>query len=137
MEPQKNNPEKNNDHYIESDYLADMDKIVQTLTLRSMSDGNNGDFETAFSTMELAMWLSRSLDKKCLEAVLLNNMGLILTMKGAWDEALLTFDQSMELAMVSCPSHGNFFTILKNNIASLFDPKITTPGNPKDSGNPS
>ncbi len=136
MEPQKNSG-KNNDHYIPSDYLADMEKIVQTLTLRAMAAGNNGDFETAFSTMELALWLSRSLDKKCLEAVLLNNMGLIHTMNGSWDEAMLTFDQSMELAMVYCPYQGNFLAILKKNIACLFDPKITTPGNPKDTENPS
>lgn len=131
MAPKKNSPGKKNGHSGSSDYLTDMDKIVEALTLRAMAAGNDGDFDTAFSNMELALWLSQSLKKKCLEATLLNNLGLLYTMNGAWDKAMLTFDRSMEIAMASCPSHNNFLATLKRNISCLFDPKIATPGNPE------
>lgn len=119
-------PEKEN-----SEYLKEMDSVIQILTLRAMAAGNDGDFETAFSTMELALWMSQSLEKKCLEAALLNNLGLLFTMQGAWDNAMLTFDRSMEMAIASCHSHDHLLTILKKNISCLFDPKINPPGRPK------
>lgn len=130
MEPEKNDSEKNNSRFSASDYLADMDRIIHTLTLRAMGAGNEKDFNTAYSTMELALWLSQSLGKKCLEAVLLNNMGLLQTMEGAWDRAMLSFDRSMQMALVSCPPDDNFLLVLKKNIACLFDPKTAMPGNP-------
>ncbi len=131
MEPKRNSAGKNNGHFSSSDYLRDVDKLVGTLTMRAMAEGNAGDFNMAFSDMELALWLSQSLGKKCLESVLLNNLGLLYTMNGSWDSAMLTFDRSMEIATESCPSNNSFLTTLKKNISSLFDPKIATPGNPR------
>ncbi|WP_300465273.1 tetratricopeptide repeat protein [Desulfobacula sp.] len=102
--------------------------MIETLTLRATAAGNDDDFKTAFLNMELALWMTQSLEKKCLEAVLLNNLGLLYTMQGAWDRAILTFDHSMEIAFDSCTSQGNFLTILNKNISCLFDPKIAKPG---------
>lgn len=132
MKPKKDSPDKGSGHSIPSDYLIEMDKVVETLTLKAMAAGNDGDFNTAFSTMEVALWISQSLENKCLEAVLLNNMGLLYTMNGAWDRAMLTFDHSMEIAIAFCPSNDNFLTTLKRNIFCLFNPRIVTPSEPKD-----
>ena len=130
MEPEKNRPGENNDDFTPSDYLTETDNMVRTLTFRAMSAGNDGDFNSAFSDMELALWMSQSLGKKCLEATLLNNLGLLYTMQGAWDKALLTFDRSMEIALDSCSSHGDFLSTLDKNISCLFDPKIAAPIDP-------
>ncbi|MCG8619199.1 MAG: tetratricopeptide repeat protein [Desulfobacterales bacterium] len=130
MAPENDNSGKNNDPFQPSEYLAEMDNVIRVITLRGMTAGNDGDFETAFLHMELALWLARSLENKCLEATLLNNLGLLYTMQGTWDRALFTFDRAMEIALAFCESHDKFIAILKKNISCLFDPKLTIPGDP-------
>lgn len=129
MNSRKNSHGKNNNHSTSSYDLADWEKVTEILALRAMAAGNNKDFQTAFSNMEVALWLSQNLEKKCLGAVLLNNMGLLHTLAGAWDRAMLCFDRAMTLAQESCPPNTHFLTIVKNSITCLFDPKIATPGN--------
>lgn len=126
----KNSSKKNNSRSGPSDYDTHMERVVQTLTMRAMAAGNEGDFETAFLTMELALWLTHTLGKNCLEAVLLNNQGLLYTLSGSWDRAMVSFDRAMTLAVESCPAHDNFLAVLKKNIACLFDPKIAPPRDP-------
>lgn len=130
MEPEKDSSGGSNDNFSSSDYQTQIKEMIVTLTLRAMAAGNDDDFKTAFSNMELALWMSQSLEKKGLEAALLNNLGLLYTMQGAWDRAMLTFDHSMEIAFDSCTSQGNFLSILNKNISCLFDPKITKPRDP-------
>ncbi|MCG8635287.1 MAG: tetratricopeptide repeat protein [Desulfobacterales bacterium] len=130
MEPENNSSGKNNEDFPLSGYLTEMDKMIRALTLRGMAAGNEGDFDSAFINLELALWMAQSLGKRCLEATLLNNLGLIYTMQGAWDRAMLTFNRSMEIALGACPSHGHFLVTLKKNISCLFDPKLITPGDP-------
>jgi hypothetical protein len=130
MEHEKGSSGRSNDVFNPSDYQTQIEEMIGTLTLRAMATGNDGDFQTAFSNMELALWMTQSLEKKCLEAALLNNLGLLYTMQGAWDRAMLTFDNSMEIAFDSCTFQGNFLSILNKNITCLFDPKITKPGDP-------
>lgn len=107
--------------------MADIEKVIETLTLRAMAAGNDEDFETAFTHMETALLLAQTLKKKCLEAVLLNNMGLIYTLKGDWDSGMLSFDRAMTIAIDSCPSNDRFLATIKRNISCLFDPKIVNP----------
>lgn len=130
MEPEKDNSKKNYGQFILSEYLTEMDNMIRTLTLRGMAAGNEGDFETAFLHMELALWMSKCLENKCLEATLLNNIGLLYTMQGTWDKALFTFDRAMEIALAFCRAQDKFLSVLKRNISCLFDPKITIPGDP-------
>ena len=130
MEPEKDSSGKGNDNFSASDYQTQIEGIISILTLRAMAAGNDGDFETAFLTMEFVLWLAQSLEKKCLEAAVLNNFGLLYTLQGAWDKAMLTFDRSMEIAYESCPSQSNFLSTLTKNISCLFDPKITKPADP-------
>lgn len=130
MEPEKESSERNNDNFSSSDYQTQIEGMIGTLTFRAMAAGNDGDFKTAFLNMELALWMTQSLEKKCLEAALLNNLGLLYTMQGSWDRAMLTFDHSMEIAVDACNSQGNFLSILRKNILCLFDLKITKPGDP-------
>ena len=119
-------PKREDNQFSPSDYLTDMDGVIKHLTLRAMAAGNNGDFRSAFTDIEVALWLSQSLKMKCMEAVLLNNLGLLYTMTGAWDKGMLSFDRAMELAMEYCPSQNNFLNTLKKNISALFSPKIST-----------
>ena len=130
MEPEKESPGKGNDDFNPSDYQAQMEKMIGTLTLRAMAAGNDGDFDTAFLNMELALWMTQNIEKRCLEAVILNNMGLLYTMQRVWDRAMLTFDRSMEIASDSCTSQGSFLPTLSKNISCLFDPKIAKPADP-------
>ncbi len=132
MDAENNNFGKNNSPSPPPGYVTDMEKVVQTLTLRAMAAGNNGDFQTAFLNMELGLWLAQSLEKKCLEAVLLNNLGLIHTLKGSWDRAMLFFDSAMAMAIESCPSNDRFLATIRRNISCLFDPKIAAPKGPND-----
>lgn len=120
----------NDDAFNSSDYLIEMDQMIRALTLRAMAAGNDEDFDTAFLTMESALWLTQSLGKRCLEATTLNNLGLLYTMQGEWDRAMLTFDRAMGMAIESCPANSPFLSTLTQNIACLFDPKITTPVDP-------
>ena len=55
--------------------------------------------------------------KKGLEAVLLNNLGLLYTLRGAWDRALLFFDSAMTLAMAAGPANDRFLSTIKSNIS--------------------
>lgn len=131
MEPEKNRSGKNDDDFTSSEYKTEMEKMIRTLTLRAMAAGNEENFESAILNMELALWITQSLEKKCLEAALLNNLGLLYTMQGIWDKAMLTFDRAMEIASVSCTSHDSFLSTLKKNITCLFDPKFASPGDPE------
>jgi len=130
MPPENDNPERDNEEFSPSEYLGQLDKLIRPVTLRAMAAGNDGDFETALLNMELALWISKSLGKTCTEAALLNNLGLLYTMQGFWDKAMLTFDRSMEIALGSCHSQEDFLSTLSKNISTLFDPKIATPGDP-------
>lgn len=130
MEPEKDSSGKGNDEFSPSEYQTQMEKMIGILTLRAMAAGNDGDFNTAFLNMELALWITQNLEKRCLEAVILNNMGLLFTMQRIWDRAMLTFDRSMEIASASCTSQRNFLPTLSKNISCLFDPKIAKPADP-------
>lgn len=132
MNFEKDNFGNNNNRPAPPGYHKDMEDLVQTLTLRAMAAGNTGDFKTAFLNMELALWLAQSLNKQCLEGVLLNNLGLLYTLEGSWDTALLFFDNAMTLALTSCPANDRFLATIKRNISCLFDPKIAAPGSPGD-----
>ena len=125
MEHNKDSPENYDD------YPAAMDAVIETLTLQAMAEGNSGYFNTAFATLESALWLTRSLGKTKVEAALLNNQGLLHTMNGEWDSAMLAYDRSMAIALEFCPSNDRFLNILRNNIACLFDPQVATPINPE------
>ncbi len=130
MEPEEDGFEKSNDYFSRSDYQNQIEEMIGVIVLRAMAAGNDGHFNTAYLNMELALWMTQGLGKKCLEAALLNNLGLLHTMHGAWDRALLTFDRSMKIAFDSCNSQGNFLSILNKNISCLFDPKVTKPVDP-------
>lgn len=126
------NPEKNNDDFIASEYTTEMEELIKSSTICAMTAGNSGDFDIAFLNMELALWITRSFGNKCLEATLLNNLGLLYTMQGAWDRAMLTFEHSLKLASGPCKTSDKFIGILQNNIACLFDPTLITPGKPEN-----
>ena len=91
-----------------------------------MAAGNAGDFDKAFFNMEEALSLSRELDKKCLEAKLLNNLGLLYTMDGAWDQAMLSYDRSMAIVTRHYGTQNILYKTLQKNILYLYEPKAKT-----------
>lgn len=95
-------------------------RLIGSLSRTGMEAGNNGDFKTAFMVMDDALSYARDLDKKCLEAKLLNNLGLLYTMKGQWDRALLTYDQSMGLVTEHYGRDNILYRTLQKNMAYLF-----------------
>ena len=95
-------------------------KLIGNLNRTGMEAGNRGNFDKAFLNLEDALSLSKDLGKTFLEAKLLNNLGILYTMSGAWDKAMLVYDRS--LCMVA-DNHGtrNFlYKTLQKNIGTLF-----------------
>ncbi len=105
--------------------LRSLLKLIGNLSRTGMYAGNNGDFDKAFLCLEDALALSRDLDKKCLEAKLLNNLGNLHTMNGSIDKAMAAYDESMHIV---CDHYGtgNFlYKTLQKNIAYLFHLDVT------------
>ncbi len=70
-------------------------KDIGFLNRTAMAAGNAGKFGTAFKNMNEALDITRKLNKECLAAKLLNNLGNLYTMSGEWDKSLLVYEQSM------------------------------------------
>ncbi|CCK81462.1 uncharacterized protein TOL2_C33050 [Desulfobacula toluolica Tol2] len=87
-----------------------------------MEAGNNGDFDTAFLNITEALDHTRALDKKCLEAKLLNNLGILYTMQGAWDTALLNYDESLDIVVKYYGNTNFLYRTLQKNIQYLLIP---------------
>ena len=107
-------------------FLRKLLKQIGNLSRTGMEAGNAGNFEKAFLNMDEALSLSRELDKKCLQAKLLNNLGLLYTMNGAWDKAMTTYDRSMSIVTRYYGTQNFLYKTLQKNIKYLFDPKPLT-----------
>jgi len=97
-------------------------KMIGNLSRTGMQAGNNGDFDQAFSNMNEALDYTKELDKKCLEAKLLNNFGLLYTMQGAWDKAMLKYEQSLDIVVAHYGTSNILYRTLQKNILYLFKP---------------
>jgi len=100
-------------------------KTIGSLSRAGMEAGNNGDFDKAFSHLEDALSLSRDLNKSCLEAKLLNNTGVLHTMNGAWDKALLAYERSMQIVSEQYGTRNVLYRTLQKNIRYLLEPNDT------------
>ncbi len=105
--------------------LREQLKRIGSLSRQGMDAGNKGDFETAFSNMDKALTHARNLNKKCLEAKILNNLGILYTLRGNWDEALLYYDKSMNIVVESYGVENFLYKTLQKNILYLFTPRAT------------
>lgn len=101
-------------------------KMIGNLSRTGMKAGNAGDFDKAFLNIEDALSLTRELDKKCLEAKLLNNLGILYTMYGAWDKALLIYDKSLDIVTDHYGTHNYLYKTLQKNIGYLLSPNVGT-----------
>lgn len=95
-------------------------KLIGGLNRTGMAAGNNGNFDEAFHNLKDAISLSRELDKKCLEAKLLNNLGTLHTMSGAWENALEAYNLSMSIVSDHYGPGNVLYRTLQKNIAYLF-----------------
>jgi tetratricopeptide (TPR) repeat protein len=105
--------------------LRSLLKTIGNLSRTGMEAGNNGDFVKAFSNLEDALSLSRDLNKTCLEAKLLNNTGVLHTMNGAWDMALLAYERSMQMVSDRYGTRNVLYKTLQKNICYLLEPHDT------------
>lgn len=94
-------------------------KDIGALNRTAMAAGNAGKFETAFKNMNQALALTRSLNKACLEAKLLNNQGNLYTMSGEWDKALLVYEQSMSIVTEQYGTDNILYKTLQKNLVYL------------------
>jgi tetratricopeptide (TPR) repeat protein len=85
------------DNAVSKGSLKSLLKIIGTLGRTGMQAGNNGDFDKAFLNLEDALSLTRDLNKKCLEAKLLNNLGTLHTMNGSWDRAMIVYEEAVDI----------------------------------------
>lgn len=95
-------------------------RLVGSLSRTGMNAGNKGDFESAFGNIEDALFLAKELNKECLVAKLLNNLGILHTQKGAWDKALLSYEQSMDIVVHHHGTQNYLYKTLQKNISYLF-----------------
>ncbi|WP_321492005.1 tetratricopeptide repeat protein [uncultured Desulfobacter sp.] len=101
-------------------------KDIGSLNRSAMAAGNAGKLDTAFKNMNKALDLTRELDKKCLTAKLLNNLGNLHTMSGEWDKALLSYDQSMTIVTEHYGTDNTLFKTLQKNLVYLLTLDVAT-----------
>ena len=94
-------------------------KEIGNLNRRGMQHANDGDLSTAFLRIDAGLSLARVLDKKCIEAKLLNSLGILYTMDHQWDKALLTYDQAMKIVNEYYGKENILYQTLGKNIAYL------------------
>jgi len=119
---QRNN-QKANKLDITPKCLRSIMKTIGHLSRTGMEAGNNRNFSKAFLNMDDALSLSKELNKKCLEAKILNNFGLLYTMNGKWDKALLMFDQSLTIVVDHYGTHNILYKTIQKNLGTLLNPK--------------
>ncbi len=96
-------------------------KLIGGLSRTGMEAGNLGNFDKAFINLEDALALCRDLNKKCLEAKLLNNLGILYTLSGAWDKALIQYDRSMDIVSGHYGKNNFLYKTLQKNIGYLLN----------------
>lgn len=122
MPHEKKHPATGSKQKIPPHCLRPLLKTIGNLSRTGMEAGNNGDFDKAFSHLEDALSLSRDLNKTCLEAKLLNNTGVLHTMNGAWDRALLAYERSMQIVSDRYGTRNVLYRTLQKNIRYLLEP---------------
>lgn len=114
-------PKKKSNHYrLPKQKLKLMLKSIGTLSRTGMFDGNNGDFDSAFHNCNQALLLAMELNKKCLVAKLLNNLGILYYQSGAWDQALLSYERSMSIVIKHYGQHNVLYKTIQKNISCMF-----------------
>ena len=118
--PHKEEFTKSNQAPLCPGVLRKLLKVIGNLSRTGMDAGNTGDFEQAFLNLGDALAMSRDLDKKCLEAKLLNNIGILHTMNGTWEDALAAYDDAMTIVSSHYGTRNPLYRTLQKNIGYLF-----------------
>ncbi len=94
-------------------------KDIGLLNRTAMAAGNAGKFDKAFKNINQALDMTRELNKDCLVAKLLNNLGNLYTMSKEWDKALLAYDQSMSIVTEHYGTDNILYKTLQKNLVYL------------------
>ncbi len=95
-------------------------KQIGNLNRTGMQHANEGDLTTAFLQIYAALSLARVLDKKCIEAKILNSLGILHTMGKKWDTALLHYEEAMDIVVTHYGKNNVLYQTLGKNISYLF-----------------
>jgi tetratricopeptide (TPR) repeat protein len=122
-------PHKKNDletenvdrHTLSPKQFKAMLKLIGSLNRTGMEKGNLGKFNQAFLLLEDALSLSRDISKKCLEAKVLNNMGILHTMSGSWDKAMINYDQALNIVSDHYGTNNFLYKTLQKNICHILN----------------
>jgi len=111
---------KSNHFGLPRQKLKLMLKLIGTLSRSGMVAGNNGDFDSAFHNCKQAILLAMEIKKECLVAKLLNNLGILYYQSGAWDKALLSYENAMNIVIKNYGQHNFLYKTIQKNITRLF-----------------
>lgn len=96
-------------------------KLIGSLSRSGMNSGNKGDIDAAIGNLKYALSLAKKLDKTCLLAKLLNNLGILHAQAGEWDEAMLSYEKAMDLTATHHGTENFLYKTLQKNICHLFN----------------
>ena len=94
-------------------------KRIGILNRAGMEYANEKQFPEAFLKIDTALCLARRLNKKCIEAKVLNSLGIFYTMVKQWDQALLCYDEAIGLVADHYGTDNILFQTLGKNMAYL------------------
>ena len=95
-------------------------KRIGILNRTGMEYANQGNFPEAFIKIDTALHLAQKINKKCIEAKVLNSLGIVYTMVKQWDEALLCYDEAIGIVADHYGTENVLFQTLGKNLSYLF-----------------
>jgi len=92
-------------------------KKIGRLNRDGMTDGNLGNLEGAEAKLAEALREARIDGHPLLHAKILNDIGIIYSFKGAWDRALVSFDDALKLTVAHRGENNYLFRTIAKNIS--------------------
>lgn len=84
-----------------------------------MAACNEGRLEEAEAKLTRALDQARATGIKCLEAKILNNLGIIYTFQGAWDKALLIYEKALDIIEHKIGKNNWFHAAVQRNLMKV------------------
>ncbi len=95
-------------------------KAIVLLNRAGMADGNAGRHKEAKVKLKSALKKIQDIGLGCFEPRILNNLGLIHAMEGQWDQAILYYNEALEMAELQSANDPLIYKTVKKNLTHLF-----------------